>query len=153
MVRNDPITNTKNSEATNDPPHFKYTITYAESLLTVLLCDTKADGTSECFKIELKLKIPGQIDVEELVYRLCSFREEQFVMLEIQEIELATAKSSKSNVYEKFKFLINYDDEFLTALRHEMEAFIQKQNQAFYDNLAAQSVQTKTENSLLNGKV
>jgi len=117
----------------------------------VLLSDAKADGTNECFNIELKLKIPGQIVIEELVYRLCSFREEQFVMLEIQEIELLTAQLPKSNLFDKFKFLINYDDKFLSVFKKDIDSFIRKQNQAFYDNLAAESVQNESENSPLNG--
>lgn len=150
MVEIDTIINITNSQSSNNTPSLKYTITYAESILSVLLSNTKIDGTNECFNIELKLKIPSQIIVEELIYRLCSFREEQFVMLEIQEIELLTNMSTKSNVYDKFKFLINYDDEFLAVFRKELEIFVKKQNQAFYDNLAAESIRINAENSPLN---
>lgn len=110
--------------------NLKYDIAYKDSMLTVTL----KNGETDSFTIELKFKIPNRLDIDEIIYRLCFFKEEQFLMLEIQEIEKITAKSS-NNTYDLFKCLVNYDEDFKNTLRNELNTFIKTQNQVYYDTL------------------
>lgn len=140
------LNTTTNNNNTNSMSYLKYEITYEDPNLNVTLL---SDCSNESFNIDIKLKIPNHSDTEEIIYRLCSFEKEKFVMLEIQEIELIMSKST-SDIYERFKFLVNYDDEFLSKLIKEVNVFIKKQNQDFYDNLTAEAIFNKSEESPLN---
>lgn len=120
------ITNNYNDSAKYN---LTYAITYKDSTLKVTL----ADGT-DSFIIDLKFKIPNRLDIDEIIYRLCSFKEEQFLMLEIQEIEKITAQSTNS-LYDLFKCLVSYDEDFRETLRKELDTFSKAQNQAYYDTL------------------
>lgn len=133
----DQITNNNNNNThSNQLPSLAYTFKYTEPTLTVELLDNQRN---ENFTIELKFKVPNQLDIEEIIYRLCSFKEEQFLMLEIQEIELITAKST-SRIFNLFKSLINYDEEFESSFKNELDMFVRQQNQMFYDGLVKKSV-------------
>lgn len=55
-------------------------------------------------------------------------------MLEIQEIEKITAQSTNS-LYDLFKCLVSYDEDFRETLRKELDTFSKAQNQAYYDTL------------------
>lgn len=129
----------------------KYEFEYKDSNLNVIL---EGPSKNEPFKIEIKFKLPNQLDTNEIVYRICSFKEEQFLMLEIQDIELITAKS-QSNIYNLFKCLINHDEEFADVFKKELNVFIKNLNQNFYDNLAGQSIfydKKNNESISLNGE-
>jgi len=125
-------------------PKLEYKITYSDSTLNVVIRD-QTKKKDECFNIDIKFKIPNHSEINEIIYRLCSFKEEQFLMLEIQEIELITAKST-SNVYNLFKCLINYDEEFMKTFRNDLNLFIKEQNQAFYNKLSSNSIGDLIEN-------
>lgn len=137
------------NNTTTDTVPLNYEITYSldNSTLNVAL---NSLTNEECFNIELNFKLPNFLEIDEVIYRLCSFKEEQFLMVEIQEIELTTSKSS-SNIYNLFKFLINYDEEFKEKLRNELDFFIQKQNQNYYDNLSTNLITGLVEKDANSG--
>lgn len=120
------ITNNDNDSAKSN---LTYAIAYKDSMLTMTLTDE-----TDSFKIDLKFKIPNRLDMNEIIYRLCSFKEEQFLMLEIQEIDKITAQSN-NRIYNLFKCLVSYDEDFKDTLRKELDTFIRTQNQAYYDTL------------------
>lgn len=126
------------SNTTSEKPNLKYNISY-DSDQTKLNLTLENEVTKECFNIKLNFKIPNQLDVDEIIFRFCTFKEEQFLMLEIQEIELITAKST-SNVFNTFKCLVNYDEEFFEMLKSDLDEFINKKNQQYYDDLAEESL-------------
>jgi hypothetical protein len=140
-------TNTNTNNKNNDPgilSQLDYAIAYKDSTLTVTLTKQQNDS----FTIDLKFKIPKRHDIDEVIHRLCSFKEEQFLMLEIQEIELITSKSTTASIYSLFKCLVNYDESFKNSLRRDLDSFIKSQNQAYYDSLVKNAL---AENLFDNG--
>lgn len=135
------ITNNNNDSA-------KYNLTYAIAYKDSMLTVTLTDGTAS-FTIDLKFKIPNRLDIDEIIYRLCSFKEEQFLMLEIQEIEKITALSTNS-LYDLFKCLVSYDEDFKETLRNELDTFSKAQNQAYYETLVENALR---ENLASDGKL
>lgn len=130
--------NNDNNNTTIDTKRLNYTIAYNanDSQLNVALTSLTSD---ESFNIILKLKLPNSLDIDEVIYRLCTFKEEQSLLIEIQEIDLVTVKSP-SNIYNLFKCLVDYDEEFRAVFRDDLDLFIRNQNQLFYNNLATKSI-------------
>lgn len=126
-TNNDNNNNTNNDSANSSD--LTYSIAYKDSMLTMTLTNR-----TDSFSIDLKFKIPNRLDIDEIIYRLCSFKEEQFLMLEIQDIDKITGQST-NRIYDLFKCLVCYDEDFKDTLRKELNTFIRTQNQAYYDTL------------------
>ena len=119
-----------------------YSFAFMNGTLSVVLSEGEAPHV-EAFNVELKFKVPNHLGTDEIVYRLCTFKEEQTLMLDTQEIELVTqqvAAESSSRLFNLFKCHVSYDEQFFQLFKNDLDIFVKQQNQLYFDGLAAQSL-------------
>lgn len=121
-----------------------YSFAFMNGILSVSLSE---ESNVETFNVELKFKVPNHLKAEEIAYRLCTFKEEQTLMLDTQEIELVTqqmAAESSSRLFNLFKCRVSYDEQFFQLFNNDLDIFVKQQNQLYFDRLAAQSLASES---------